>query len=374
VHGFTQQQQDADVQAAYDDWKKNYLVTIDTSPGQYRVAFGKKGGQHAKTVSEGQGYGMVITALMAGYDAQAQAVFDGLWAFVRAHPSGVEPRLMAWQVPTSRGDKADSAFDGDADIAYALLLADKQWGSDGKVNYQMKAREVIAGIKAATIGRNSHLPLLGDWVAGSDKYNQWQTRSSDFMYGHFRAYGRATGDKSWLIVIAATQGAATKLQSNNAPATGLLPDFVIAKTNTPYDPQPAGPKFLEGKNDGCYGYNACRAPLRIGTDALLNNDVVSLAQARKLSTWIEQAAAGDPRKIRAGYQLDGAALAGGDYFSTAFVAPCGVAAMTNASQQQWLDGIYNAVRGARQDYYEDSINLICLLVMTGNFWEPTAER
>ncbi len=374
VSSFTQAQQDGDVRAAYDDWKKHYLVDLKTVPDQQRIAFGKKEPNRAKTVSEGQGYGMVITAIMAGYDPQAQGIFDGLWNFCRAHPSSVESRLMAWEVPTGSGDEPDSAFDGDADIAYALLLADKQWGSGGLVNYKAQAAKVIEGIKAATIGKDSHLPLLGDWVTGSGKHNQWQTRSSDFIYGHFRAYGRATGDDSWSRVIEATQSAATKLQTNYAVATGLLPDFVIPKTIVPYDPKPAGPKFLEDKNDGNFNYNACRDPWRIGTDALLNNDAVSLAQVRKLSAWVEKTTAGNPQKIRAGYKLDGTPLGGSNYFTSVFVAPFGVAAMTGPAQQKWLDSIYGAVRGAREDYFEDSINLLCLLVMTGNFWDPTTSE
>lgn len=45
--------------------------------------------------------------------------------------------------------------------------------------------------------------------------------------------------------------------------------------------------------------------------------------------------------------------------------------MTEPSQQQWLDDLYDAVRGRFEDYYEDSVTLLCLLVMTGNFWDPS---
>ena len=48
---------------------------------------------------------------------------------------------MDWKVPQTGGD--DSAFDGDADIAYGLLLAHAQWGSDGSVNYAADASTVI---------------------------------------------------------------------------------------------------------------------------------------------------------------------------------------------------------------------------------------
>ena len=75
------------------------------------------------------------------------------------------------------GKSKDSAFDGDADIALALLLADAQWGSGGKVNYRAAASEVISGIGESTIGPESHLPLLGDWVnPQGTQYNQYTIR------------------------------------------------------------------------------------------------------------------------------------------------------------------------------------------------------
>ena len=366
----TQAQQDTDVRKAYAKWKTSFVFPVTATPAQYRIAFGKAKPNRTKTVSEGQGYGMVIVALMAGEDKQAQSVFDGLWRFVRAHPSSGDSRLMAWEIPTAKGDSPDSAFDGDADIAYALLLADKQWGSTGGINYHMEALNLIAAIKASTIGPNSHLPLLGDWVKGSD-HTEWQTRSSDFMYGHFRTFGRLTKDIAWTQVVTATQEAAASLQSVFSPKTGLLPDFIVAKTMNPFVPQPAPPKFLEEVTDGAYAYNACRDPWRIGTDALINNDAESMAQARKISSWIASVTGGDPSKIRAGYQLSGAPTKGSDYFTTAFVAPFGVAAMTQPSQQIWLNKIYAAIRSQSEDYFEDSINLLCLLVMTGNFWDPS---
>ena len=68
-------------------------------------------------------------------------------------------------------------------------------------------------------------------------------------------------------------------------------------------------------------------------------------------------------------ELDGDPL--DTYFTTFFAAPLGVAAMVTTGQQQWLNDIYDAVYDVQEDYYEDSVTLLCLLVMTGNFWDPT---
>jgi endoglucanase len=367
----TQAQLDNDVRAFYLHWKARYLVRAGTSPQGhplYRVTFGST--DPNRTVSEGQGYGMMIVAMIAGYERNAQTIFNGLWRFARAHPSGIDNRLMTWEVPVTNG--SDSAFDGDCDIAYSLLLADKQWGSSGEINYKAEASNVISGILASTIGPTSRLPMLGDWVEPNGvSYNQYTPRSSDFILDHFRAFGRATGDPVWMTVVARSQSVITSLQSHYSPATGLLPDFIVPVSATNHTPKPAPPNFLEGPNDGRYYYNGCRDPWRLGTDALLNNNSVSLAQTRKIAGWIKAKTNGVVSNIKAGYRLDGTPLPSSNYFTTVFAAPFGVAAMTVPSQQQWLNDIYDSVDTRFEDYYEDSVTLLCLLVMTRNYWDAT---
>ncbi len=369
----SQQQLDDDVRAAYDGWKQRYLVPVSSHSGAslYRVAFGKPGtSAHNTTVSEGQGYGMVIVPLMAGHDPQAQTIFDGLWGYALTYRSCGDDRLMLWRIPNA-GYGCASATDGDLDIAYGLLLADAQWGSGGAIDYRAAANWVLAGIFDSTIGPQSKLSLLGDWVnPDGETANEWTPRTSDFMTGHFRAFGRATGDAVWHDVVDASLDVVEALQNEYSPGTGLLPDFVQPKSDTNRAPRPADAGFLEGPNDGAYNYNAGRDPWRLGTDGLLNGDLRALAAVARISAWAEDDADGDPLQIRPGYQLDGTPLRS-DYFTTFFAAPLGVAAMTVPSQQTWLNAIYDAVHQREENYYEDSVTLLCMLVMTSNCWDPT---
>jgi endo-1,4-beta-D-glucanase Y len=365
----TQQQLDDDVRTFYARWKSEFIKPEGISPDgrqRYRVAFGKKPKAGERTVSEGQGYGMVIVALMAGEDAEAQMLFDGLHDFALDHPSSRDARLMTWEVPIRKG--GDSAFDGDADIAHALLLAHAQWGSAGKTDYAKAARIRLAGILASTIGPRSRLPMLGDWVqAEGDKKNEYTPRTSDFMPAHFKSWARFTNDPAWLNVAENCSALLETIQHDFSQNTGLIPEFVIdAKTA----PKPASGKFLEGATDGDYYYNAGRTPWRLAVDALLNADRTSLNQARRISRWAMKATAGDPQKLRSGYRLDGTPLADSDYFSTFFAAPIGVAAMLDSENPAWLNALYDSVRTKHEDYYEDSVALQCLLVMSGNYWDP----
>ncbi|MBW7866178.1 MAG: beta-glucanase [Candidatus Hydrogenedentes bacterium] len=364
----TQAQQDDDLRAAYDRWKSNYLTR--TKEGHYRVKIGR--GANAPTISEGQGYGMVIVPLMAGHDPEAQTIFDGLWGFFNAHRSPADSRLMAWRVNLQRPDRGDgnSAFDGDADIAYGLLLAESQWGGrEGNgINYMEEAKRVLDGILDRTVGPASRLPMLGNWF-GPDgaPFNQFTPRPSDFMPAHFRAFGQSTGNPVWGEVVAACQRVVDSFQKNVSPTTGLLPDFAVVEPSGAVRPAPPG--FLEKEWDGCYNFNAGRVPWRLGTDALLYGDPVSAAQVKKMADWVLVETAGNPHGIKPGYTLDGSPIASRNYFSTFFAAPFGVAAMV-AGQQEWLNAVYDAVRLQEQGYYADTVTLQCLIVMTGNYWTP----
>lgn len=370
----TQEQLDADLLEYYAAWKAHYLREVPRSgqPSDYRIAFSEAA--DAVTVSEGQGYGMVILPLLAGADPEARVVFDGLYRYSRAHPSTVDARLMDWRVPVDEqpqpGDD-DSAFDGDSDIALGLLLAHAQWGSAEEPGYLAAAQEVIAGIRASTIGVDSRFPLLGDWVRNPEgqRFNQWSTRTSDFMPVNFRAFGYFTGDAGfWAEVVSACLRCTRLLQDGPGKLSGLVPDFV--ERGPGGGPVPARAKFLEGKWDGNYYYNACRVPWRLGTDALLHGDPRSLRASRKLAGWAATGTHGKPRKLASGYHLNGSPLPESRYFSSAFVGPLGVAAMTDPTLQEWLNRLYDAVLSSREDYYEDTLALQTLLVMTGNYWSP----
>ena len=364
---------DDHVRAAYDRWKARYLVAVGKASNNtplYRVAFAKpEDDGHSVTVSEGQGFGMVIVAHMAGHDRDARQIFDGLWRFSRSHPSTIDARLMAWKVPGGN----DSAFDGDCDMALGLLLADAQWGSEGDVNYLADFTKLSAGIAASTLGPRSKLPLLGDWVRpNGEEYNQDSPRTSDFMLGHFQAFARASGDPLWDDVRSACGGAIDTLQDTYSSQTGLLPDFAEPRSATDRRPQPATPGFLEGKYDGDYFYNAGRVPWRLGVHALVDGDNATAERVLKISRWAAGVTNGNARAFRSGYHLDGTPLANSNYFSTFFVAPLGVAAMLDRDAQAWLDAIYAAIYDVSDNYYEDSVTLLCLLAITGNFWHPGA--
>ncbi len=360
----------ADTAAAYSRWKADYLVA-GCGTGRYYVDASTA--TSSMVVSEGQGYGMLVTALMAPSDSAARTTFDGLYAYVRDHPSETDPALMAWHQNANcasiPGD-ASSASDGDLDIAFALLLADEQWGSAGAVDYHAAALELIAAIGRSEINSQTHLPLLGDW-AGTNSSYRFGTRTSDLMIDHFRAVGQATGDPLWKQVVTASSSLVTTMQASWAPGTGLLPDFVVGTDATP---RPAPTGYLESPNDGDFSWNACRTPWRLAASALTDpGDAASRQAALTMAAWAAGTTGGDPAALRAGYRLNGTELVA--YGAPAFLAPMVTAASLDAGAHPALTAFTNAGWAALRSapvagYYSDSLRLLGMMLVAGDYRAP----
>lgn len=390
-----QAEMDAAVVALYARWKAAFLVEA-CEPGRLAV---RSPDADFPYVAEAQGYGLEILALMDGADPEAQTDFDALLGFVLDHPSRINPALMAAsQDGRCRSvDGSDSATDGDLSIAYALLLADQQWGSATDTRYRDLALKRIAAIAAMKTKRHgdvvpkgeihpdSFLPLLGDWSrpggGARDAELYGTTRPSDFMIDHFRAFKRASRDGTWGRVIAATQATIDDMQHRfagcpGAACTGLVPDFVVDASGS--DPHPADGKVLEGRYDGDYWYNALRVPWHLGVDAATSGDPLSRTAARRITDWAKAATAGDPAAMREGYHLDGTPIHPTRAGGVTFFAPLAPAAMTRRSDQPWLDALWAAMAEAAADpdlidaasYYGTSLLLQSMIATSGNYWTP----
>ena len=363
----TQAQIDNEIKAFYNHWKSVYLKTGCGDTTQYYVEYING---PAICVSEGQGYGMVITAYMAGYDSMAKTYFDGLYKWYTMHPSNINPLLMNWQQGVgciSIGN--DAATDGDLDIAYALLLADKQWGSSGKINYLEKALNIINAIKQSEIYSLVNSTQLGDWANGDHQFED-DSRTSDFMFDHFRSFQKATSDATWNNILNECYNLVDSMQTNYSPVTGLLPDFIEDCDGIPH---PAAPNFLEGAEDGFYYYNACRTPWHLGVDYLTSGDVRAKKACDLMNTWLKNHTGNNINKIRSGYQLNGNDIAGNNYQDLAFMAPFAVGACVNSANQTWLNDLWTYIINepiGNSDYYGNTIKMLCMIILAGDYWTP----
>jgi endoglucanase len=366
-NGLSQTQLDDAVRTFYTQWKKRFIKNVLGKAESYIWFEGK---DKKQCVSEGQGYGMIIVTLMAGYDTGAKITYDQLFNYYKVHPSGRGKRLMAWAQYTNGKDvDKTSATDGDIDIAYSLLLADKQWGSKGSINYLQAAKNIIGDIMQYEINPQTWSVTLSDAVESESK-DYFAMRSSDFMPSHLKAFARATHDDRWLKVTDAGYKLFIGLEDKYSPDAGLVPDFIVGINK---NPKPAPPHFLESAYDGYYNYNACRVPWRIGTDYLLTGDKRAKTIADRINRWIRETTNNDTYNLSAGYTLAGNDIKGRYFEALSFIAPFAVSATVDQKNQPWLNKIWQYLVDFKLkdfDYYDNTIKLLDMIVISGNYWPP----
>jgi hypothetical protein len=356
---------DALLRRQYDAWKAARVVAADAVvQGGYAVQFSHGG---FMAVSEGMGYGMLLTVLFAGHDPQAQAIFDGMLAVVRARPAHavveLDPKgkhLMDWKIRSNGASAGEgwNAMDGDLDIAMALLMAHRQWGSSARWNYLQEGKDTIAAMKSWNMKPDGTTKGLAH---GNNN------RTSDYMTGHFRAFKAATGDGLWDRAVDRAFQLADRMQTKYSPGIGLMPDFVI---NTHSDPAPSTGYIGDGNDkEGYYWWNACRNPWRFASDYLLSGDRRFSLITGRMIDFFKNSSGGDPLRIGTGYALDGTMLTGGN--SGAYQGPICAGACVDARFQGFLDSMWNwNANNLTTGYYDSEIQLLSMVVASGNWWSP----
>ncbi len=352
---------DAAVRKQYDSWKATYLVHGCASNEYYVSTKGDGDAPNNGTVSEAQGYGMNIVPLMAGYDTNAKVEFDGLWQLVKNHRDS--RGMMQWQLDGKTCKYADSgtpdgATDGDLDIGYGLVLADKQWGG-----YRADALAWLGKFYAADVASDGHLKCEDDGPSTD-------SRPSDWMLDHLRAFAAYDTAHDWNKVVTKTQNLIQEFTAKYSPTANLLSDFIVGANTT--TPKPAPADYQENQPDNIVGYNSIRVPWHMGTDALLYGNPVSLAVARHESASYKSHSGGDPKKVYPHTRLDGTPQNTGDVAEEAgdSVGPSAMA----AGDQTWTNTIWNylATNPFGDHYFGETIKMIVYIVMAGDYWSPTA--
>ncbi len=381
-----------DVMTAYAKWKADLVVSDPGAGGFQRVqrtssdGLGSPSGATPlnSTVSEGIGYGLIIAVYMGDH-----TLFDNLWKYEQLHtdPNG----LMNWVVdangkaPVVSGQpEGGAATDADEDMAWALVMADKQWGSAGALNYANLAKTQIQNIWNHEVYQ-SKLAGPGDSWPG-DLFNS--INISYFAPAYYRVFKKVDTDSThnWDAVTqtvydtifcdkAGTMFCNALNTSNKNTTNGLVPAWCTstggAASGQPYS----------------YQYDACRTPFRIGVDWCLNSMSASGA-ATAINPSRAQSYVGlttsffsgvGAANIVDGYNIDGTVASGANPVSkgqsAAFLGPAGVGAMGTTSAQAFLDATYNLVKGDNLfvggEYYDSSWTVMSLLAMTGNFLDYT---
>jgi endoglucanase len=359
---------DDSVISFYRQWKSRYIKKSNCSDDFY--VWSENAGYHHECVSEGQGYGMIIVALMAGIDSSAQTTFDGLFNYYLEHPSKRNKFLMSWAQGKGCGNSGkSSASDGDIDIAYSLLLASSQWQGNGKIHYAQEAKNLISAISEQEINSKKFTVLQSNSIE-FDSEDYFDMRTSDFIPAQFRVFYNATKNRNWLKVIDSCYKLFNYLQNTYSPEIGLVPDFVQGDYNKP---RPAKRNYLESRYDGIYNFNACRVPWRIATDYIINGDTRAKKFVDPINAWIQETTSNNPDNISAGYTLSGDDMKSRNFEALSFISSFAISAMVDGKNQIWLNKLWDYIIHFRLkdfDYYDNTIKMLNLIILSHNYWTP----
>ncbi|MET0791221.1 MAG: glycosyl hydrolase family 8 [Polyangiaceae bacterium] len=354
-----------DVRAAYQWWKTD-MVTADGAGGHLRVKRTPTdtGLDMGSTVSEGIGYGMLIAVYM-----DDQPLFDELWKYEQQWLSKFG--LMDWYIDAAGSKRLGegAASDADEDMAFALLMADRQWGGQGSLDksYLDVAKDQIQKMWDHEVHESKLLKPGDSW----DLPDPWKlVNVSYFAPSYYRAFAAASGNAGWNDVVSTAYDTLENSlnDQNGNKNNGLVPAWSTS------DGAPTNAAFANAPTN--YQYDSCRTPFRVGIDYCINGEARAKAYVAKTSQFFAGIGAA---QIVDGYGLDGSPQAShtpGQ--SAAFVGPVTVGAMSDPTFSTLLEQGYAAVATRSLlvggEYYDGSWTMISLLMLSGNFLDYTKEQ
>ncbi len=342
-----------DAANAYNYWKTTYVRACGTT--QYRVLFD----DGTSTVSEGIGYGMLLTAY-----AGDKATFDGLWAYYKANADA--NGLMNWKIGGCTGASGTmGATDGDEDAAMALLVAAYQWPTaTTPYVYKTEANTLITAINKCEIDTKTtpqYQPSNGDgWINCNSTSNTCRNPSymAPAYYKCFAFSSDVTSIQSvsWTSVAGAAQ---TLVLANVNANSGLVTNW----------------SDQNGVENGCngpanqYGYDACRNPWRMAVDVAWYGDAWAQTICSNIAKECQAAGAANV----SGVVAPTGPITGGTHdatFVSTFMAGC-VGATT--AYQATINSMYTEAVNTTDTpplYFGNTLKTLALFLATGNFWSP----
>lgn len=333
-----------DVQSLYTIWKENFL---ERQGDLVRVKFDDPD----YTVSEGIGYGMLISVFMDNAENNTRADFDGLWTYYQAH-SNLGSGLMDWKIAGfTNSVESGAASDADLDVAVALMMAYRQWND---VSYWNAALNLIQAIETYEIDENMYLKP-------GDLWNEAKNPSY-FSFTAFELFAQAVplNAQKWNTI--KDKHYSLILNGRNA-STGLIANW------TDTDGNPVDPGNGYGPTYDDFGFDAIRVPWRAAWAYVWFGHTQAQNIASKLAQWSESATQGDPSAIRNWYSLNGTTsqtYTAGPAYTGAFATAC----MANADSQSYLNLLWAQLKaqtgGDNTTYYHSSLQVLYALLLSGN--------
>ena len=239
------------------------------------------------TVSEGIGYGMLITLFQGDWDA-----FNRLWIYSQAYRNSAYASgrgLMPWLTSSFSWDIPDesSATDADLDIATSLILA---YYMSGNTAYLNDALTLIAALWNNEVNLSNHLLYSGDtptWKAAANpSYNL-----SYFSPVALRLFALVDKNHDWTSVLNAQY---TYMLNVQAAGTGVFPDWSDGSGNAINPPNNSAKTTY-----WTFNKESVRIPWRIAWDYYWFSDERAAEVLNTLNKFIMARSNNDPASIPA---------------------------------------------------------------------------
>jgi endo-1,4-beta-D-glucanase Y len=336
-----------DAISEYNSWMSSYYVECGGDESRIN--------DNGLTVSEGIGYGMVLTAY-----AGDSVKFDRLWNYYKNRMNG--NGVMHWQYSgCNTGEMASNgATDGELDAAMGLLVAFHQWPGRG---YGQPLENLLNSIKTHEFEDCNGLIVQkpGDAWGGCGC-----TNPSYFAPGYYRAFAQYyeekgdNGNAEWWRK--AADDSYIVLFRNQHHSSGL----VTAWTNSSGDAGPCGGVAGGGGAASTYQYDACRTPWRIATDYLWWGADDAKTFLSPVVNFVNSSI-GDLQNVVDRYEHDGTAT--GQWNNTPFVGSFALAGMAVSQYDTDRYMLYfQKIMG--DNYFNSSLSVMYKFLATGNYWNP----
>lgn len=335
----TQSAGDSLIRTEWESWKSAHITTSGAK-GYTRVQ--RDASTSYDTVSEGLGYGMVLSVYFGD-----QQLFDNLYRYVKSffNTNG----LMSWHIDASGNiigkDGIGAATDADEDIAVSLVFAHKKWGSGGTINYESEARTYINNIYNKMVEQGTYVLKPGDTWGGSSC-----TNPSYFAPAWYRIFADFTGNSGWINVANKCYEIADKAKNAN---TGLVPDWCTSNGT-----QASGQGFD-------FKYDAIRYQWRTAIDYSWFGTAKAKTNCDLISNFFKNIGV---TNIKDGYTISGSQISANH---TATFVSCTAASAMTGTDATFAKAIYNECVKVKDSgnytYFGNTLRMMSLLYTTGNF-------
>lgn len=351
-YGIAATEDNAKIQEVFEKWDNT--MYRESSDGQYgRIRFDSE----EYTVSEGIGYGMLIYVYMANdVNVLCQDRFDKLYAYYKKWSNA--KGLMNWKITGFESvSNGGAATDADLDVALALCLAAKQWGSSDDFNYAEEAETILKSIYTYEVATKNGLSLFKPGDSWDSRGNAcYFTVASVGVFIQAQKELGFTETFDWEKVYEDSHTYLELCQKN-----GLWPDW--SNWN--------GSVY---KADSDYGWDACRTPWRIAWDYVWFGNESSKSMMDKTIEFMQQkeiinmpGAASSYDNITASSYSDITNGSAGGKGNSAFSGAFGCALTVDEAQQENLDTYFTYVKNRKENpYYPPTLQVLYLLEMSGN--------